>query len=44
MKKVIKLTESDLTNIVKRVITEESYEINKISDLKPLVKFNKDLW
>jgi len=33
MKKVIKLTESDLTNIVKRVITEESYEINKISDL-----------
>jgi hypothetical protein len=33
MKKIIRLTESELIEIVKRVISEETYEIKKISDL-----------
>ena len=34
MKKVIRLTESELIDMVRRVITEESDEIKKISDLE----------
>ncbi len=32
MKKVVKLTESDLTNIVKRVINEQSVNEKNVSD------------
>jgi hypothetical protein len=34
MKKIIRITESELIDMVRRVITEESDEIKKISDLE----------
>ena len=34
MKKIIRITESDLTNIVKKVITEQTEEINFIKGIQ----------
>jgi hypothetical protein len=39
MKRIIKLTESDLTRIVKRVMSEE---VDQLSDLKKLMRKNDD--
>lgn len=38
MKKVIRLTESDLTNIIKRVISEQEYSPDRLYRLSSTIK------
>ncbi len=38
MKKIIRMTESDLTNLVKRVIEEQSAQIKSVDTVKPSSK------
>ena len=41
MKKIIRITESDLTNIVKKVITEQTEEINFIKGIQRFLNMKK---